>query len=81
LAADLEKVRARGYALNYGEGQTDARGIAVPVLDSRRRPIAGIGTSVPLNGKEADVLPVLQQVSSSISRALGYLANEPVALP
>jgi len=81
LALDLQKIRERGYAVNYGEGQIDARGIAVPVFDSRRRPIAGIGTSVPFSGIEADVLPVLQQVSNSISRALGYLATDPLNLP
>jgi IclR family transcriptional regulator, KDG regulon repressor len=81
LAADLEKIRERGYAVNYGEGQMDARGIAVPVFDSRRRPIAGVGTSVPVNSSETDVVAVLQQVSSSVSRALGYLATDAVNLP
>jgi IclR family transcriptional regulator, KDG regulon repressor len=81
LAKDLARIRELGYAVNYGEGQSDARGIAVPVFDSRRRAIAGIGTSVPVNGSEADVLPVLQQVAGSVARAMGYLASEDVNLP
>ncbi len=81
LEADLGRIRSRGYAVNYGEGQPDARGIAVPVFDSKKRPIAGIGTSVPINGTEEDVLPVLRQVSSSISRALGYLTDDLTHLP
>ena len=81
LEADLERIRLRGYAVNYGEGQPDARGIAVPVFDSKRRPIAGVGTSVPVNGTEEDVLMVLRQVSTSISRALGYLTDDLTHLP
>ncbi len=81
LAADLDRIQKKGYAVNYGEGQTDARGIAVAVFDARRRPIAGIGTSVPENGTEDDVLPALKQVSTSISRALGFLAEEVPHLP
>jgi len=81
LAEDLAKVRERGYAVNYGEGEINSRGIAVPVFDFRRRPIAGIGTSVPVNGSEDDVLPVLREVAGSIARAMGYLSDEAANLP
>jgi DNA-binding IclR family transcriptional regulator len=81
LLADLKAVHERGYALNFGEGQADARGIAVPVFDARRRPIAGVGSTVPMDGSEKDVLPTLRDVSHSISRSMGYVSDGGIHLP
>jgi len=36
---------------------------------------------VPVNGSEADVLSALQQVASSVARAMGYLSDEAASLP
>jgi hypothetical protein len=51
------------------------------VFDSRRRPIGAVGTSVPDDGSEEDVLPVLRQVAGSISRSLGYVRDDAFILP
>jgi DNA-binding IclR family transcriptional regulator len=81
LAQELEATRSRGYALNYGVHQPDARGIAVAIFDSRRRAVAGLGTSVPEKGTEDDVLPVLREVAGAISRSLGFVREEALVLP
>jgi DNA-binding IclR family transcriptional regulator len=81
LAKELYATRSRGYALNYGVHQADARGIAVAIFDSRRRPVAALGTSVPERGTEEDVLPILREVAGAISRTLGFIREEALILP
>lgn len=47
LLADLEQVRARGYALDDEELNLDVRCVAAPVFDLHGTPLASIGLSGP----------------------------------
>jgi IclR family transcriptional regulator, acetate operon repressor len=47
LRADLDEVRARGWAFNDEERELGVRTIAAPVLDPDRRPVAAIAVQGP----------------------------------
>jgi len=61
IVNSIAKIRRQGYAIGNLEFYPQAYGLAVPVLDSRRRPLAAIGittlTGQPL--KTEQVLPVV----------------------
>ncbi len=47
LSAELEEIRAVGYALNFGESSDGISAIAVALCDSSGYPIAGLGIAAP----------------------------------
>ena len=47
LAADLQRVRERGYAENREEWRLGVCGLGAPVFNARREPVAAVGMSVP----------------------------------
>jgi IclR family transcriptional regulator, KDG regulon repressor len=44
---EMARIRAQGYAVNAGEWRQEVRGIAAPVFDANRTPIAAIGLCAP----------------------------------
>lgn len=48
LLADLELVRARGYATNFGESEPDVSAVAVVLRNASRRAMASLSVTAPL---------------------------------
>ena len=66
LVAELEAIRARGYATNHEESQRGLHGVAVAV-----GPEAGIAVSVRDEAELAPALTALQAIAPAVRRALG----------
>ena len=49
LRSDLERTRARGYALENDERRVGMRAVAVPIMDDRNQVLASISVSGPKN--------------------------------
>lgn len=76
LAAELDDVRRRGYAYNFGEREDDLHAIAAPVWGSRGELEAIVGVQGPSSrfgeqAMEAAVGPLLDR-AGRISRELGW---------
>ena len=76
LGAELEAVRERGYAYNFGEREDDLHAIAAPVWGSRAELAAIIGVQGPASRfdpatMEAAVRPLLEH-TSELSSELGW---------
>ena len=68
----LAEAGQQGYAQLAGVIDPDTRGIAVPVLDRRRRAVAALGVVVPLREMRLQALvPALQTAARGIGRRLG----------
>ena len=76
LLAELQAVRARGYALELEELQLGGACVAAPIRNSGSRVIAAISTSVlasRAHGKElARIADVVMATAADISEQLGY---------
>ena len=75
LLAELERTRARGYALESEERELGARTVSAPVRDFTGRIAAGLSVSAP-SGRMTperiqELLPPLLDVAARLSRALG----------
>lgn len=84
LHAELQRVRARGYAENREEWRIGVCGLGVPVLDARAQAVAAVGMSVPsirFNRTQARAFAEqLMATARDASRTLGYrLADTPPA--
>ena len=76
LTAELDKVRSRGYAYNFGEREDDLHAIAAPVFRGRGELAAIIGVQGPAarfarRAMEAAVAP-LRAHTAELSGELGY---------
>lgn len=76
LRAILGQVRGQGWALVDQEFEEGVRSLAVPVVDSGARVVAGLGMSVPAGSVSTPVirqhlLPVLARSARQISANLG----------
>ena len=76
LAAELEAIRERGYAYNFGEREDDLHAIAAPVWGSRGELAAIIGVQGPASrfaaeAMEAGVPPLLDH-TAELSVELGW---------
>ena len=79
LLAELERVRAAGYAVCDEELETGVCALAAPVTDGRQRVVAAVAVlsttrSLPAMSRDA-VLRHLLEAAASISRALGSEAT------
>lgn len=77
FAAELEKVRAVGYALDLEEFEEGLRCIAAPVRDQTDRVIAALGIAGPRQRFD-DVemkrrVPMVVAAAEALSRSLGYV--------
>lgn len=76
LTAVLDKTVRRGFAITEEEYEMGALSVAVPVLDTECRPLAGINVVVNKGrvstGKmERDFVPVLQEAARDVGLAIG----------
>ena len=68
----LAEAAQQGYAQLAGVVDPDTWGIAVPILDSKRRSVAALGVVVPLAEMRLQALvPALQTAARGIGRQLG----------
>ena len=76
LRSDLAETERRGYALDDGENEENARCIGAPILDGGGRPIAAISLSVPTSRLGDDridhVAAEVRNTAMRISLLLGY---------
>jgi len=79
LRQELAQVRQQGYAVNRGEWRETVGGLAAPIFDAHRRPLAAIGISGPLERLRSARLkafaPDVLRAARGISDALGYTAQ------
>jgi len=82
LAMELDRISARGYALEFDQLNRDMGAIAAPVRDHRVEVVATIGITAPLTrfGDErlsGELIPLLLKASGDISWWLGhFLKND-----
>lgn len=74
LTAELERSRARGFAVSDDELEKGAAGVAAPVLDRSGRPIASVGVVAPSPRlpDPASLGPRVRGLAMEVSRRLGY---------
>ena len=76
LRADLEAVRACGYALNQGEWREDVSAVAAAVIGPDGSPVASVSINMPSSRCDRDRLVELGEhvrtAARSISAALGH---------
>lgn len=81
LAAELERIRRRGYAVNNGEWREGVVGIAAPIFGLARRPVAALSISGPVDRlRPASVRrysPMVVAAAKAISESLGLISNRP----
>ncbi|MGH2840373.1 MAG: IclR family transcriptional regulator [Solirubrobacteraceae bacterium] len=68
LEADLEEVRRRGYATNFGESEEEIGSIGVAVHDAEGRPRAGIAVSGPLSRVNESRREQVEAIASAARR-------------
>lgn len=69
----LAEAAQQGFAQLAGVVDPETWGIAVPVLDRKRRAVASLGVVVPLQEMRLQALmPALQTAARGIARSLGY---------
>jgi IclR family transcriptional regulator, pca regulon regulatory protein len=76
LAAELEKVRQQGYAVNDEELAAGLRSVAAPIRDCDGEIVAAINVSVPSarvsrQQLEAELAPMVRETAQKICLALG----------
>ncbi|WP_078059112.1 DNA-binding transcriptional regulator KdgR [Tropicimonas marinistellae] len=76
LQAQLQTVRAQGYAEEIEESEAGVRCMATPILDHLGRSVAAISISFPLfrfeESKKPEYTTLLRECGDEASRALGY---------
>ena len=77
LAEELERVRAKGYALDDGEYEVGLKCVAAPIRDHAGAVVAAIGIAGPASRLTDDymvgLVPLVQSAGATVSRSLGYL--------
>ena len=81
LRLELERIRARGYAIDDSEHEHDVKCVAAPVRDRHGDVIAAISMAAPsfrmVREKiEAEFIPAVTQTAKEISKRLGYMKKE-----
>ncbi|WP_043829985.1 IclR family transcriptional regulator [Muricoccus aerilatus] len=83
LRADLRSIRARGYAVSWGEKIPGAVGLGAPVLMKGDKVVGSLCLTIPQMRFEAAQEPalthLLKQQAELLSRALGYKGSYPPA--
>ena len=76
LAAELEKIRVQGFAVNHGEWRDSVCGVAAPIFSGDGRVRASLGIGLPamrFGAKRVRALtPPLLRASSAVSMRLGF---------
>jgi DNA-binding IclR family transcriptional regulator len=75
LKAQLARAALNGYAINRGEWEEGVGGIAAPIFDALRSPVAAIGISGPLERlsvkRMKELTSAVLDAANGISRVLG----------
>jgi DNA-binding IclR family transcriptional regulator len=81
LADHLERVRARGYAIDDREVEESIRCVSAPIFDHTGQPIAAISVSGPAfrlpESRLQELGELVMRVSKIISNNFGYEAGDP----
>ena len=79
LIAELNEIRARGYAKTAGQKIEGAVGIGTPIYDSKGRVIASLCVTIPMvrfdPKKETALANLLKSQARQLSASLGYVGE------
>ncbi len=85
IAADLQRIRTRGYLLTTDEVVAGAATVAAPVRDASGQVVAVLSVSAPTMRmrppRPRALLPLVLDAAMKLSRALGASSGEPAAKP
>lgn len=73
LEAQLEAVRAQGYAVNIGESEDEVSSVAVPVVDARGRVRAALALAAPRSRLDPADAPRIARTLADGAAAIGEL--------
>lgn len=83
LKADLEKSRARGYAIDYEEHEVGVRCVAAPVFGSKEKLLAALSVSAPsvrlTDERFPEFAELVMSAASEVSARLGSGAEQQLA--
>lgn len=81
IAADLQRIRTRGYLLTTDEVVAGAATVAAPVRDASGQVVAVLSVSAPTMRmrppRPRALLPMVLDAAAKLSRALGAVAGDP----
>jgi len=84
MRQELDRVQARGYAIENGEYEADVGCVAVPILDDNGHTIAAISVSAPLARLQqldmANLATFMSGHTHEMSQELGYEGSSPAAV-
>jgi len=77
LKENFEKIRQDGVAFSYGEYYPDMNGLAAPIFNNERSPIAAVVIPIPAyrltSQQEKKIVPFLKETAGKISGMLAQL--------
>ena len=79
LRAELEGIRAQGFALSFGERQHDAGSVAAPILDHNGEPVAVISVCGPIYRFRSKIGPASAAVVEATRTLSAKLGAQPLA--
>lgn len=72
---DMEAIRVRGCAVNYGEWRTEVRGVAAPIFDGSGRAVAALGVCSPASrmpdARLEEACALVTDIAARLSAHLG----------
>ena len=71
LTTEFQAIRARGYAVNRGEGEEGVGSVGVAIHDGQGRAVAGISTAAPIPRLGKDRVTELASLTRATARAIG----------
>jgi IclR family acetate operon transcriptional repressor len=76
LLAELERIRAQGYATNRGEWRSDVGSVAAAVMGEARKPIASLSVNIPMSRltdeSQSFFGAVVSEAAKTLSARLGH---------
>ncbi|MEV6742226.1 IclR family transcriptional regulator [Streptomyces sp. NPDC051104] len=82
LLAELDRIRAQGYATNRGEWRSDVGSVAAAVMGEAGEPIASLSVNVPMSRLTDEAEPFFGAVVSEAAKTLSaHLGHTPGANP
>lgn len=82
MRAELERIRARGYAFDHGEMDDDVHCVAAPVFDHTGAALAAVSVSGPATRftfeRMQQIAPDLLNATSALSSKLGYRSGDTI---
>ncbi len=85
IAADLQRIRSRGYLITSDEVVPGAVSVSVPVRDAGGQVVAALSVTAPSMRmrppRPRALLPQVQEAAARLSQALGAAPPEPAPVP